>query len=37
MRAYFPEGVKKGHPAYASKHDREKEIGRVNDEKDVFI
>lgn len=25
MRAYYPDGVKKGHPAYASKHDRDKD------------
>ena len=25
MRKYYPNGVKKGHPAYASKHDRDKD------------
>lgn len=25
MREYYPNGVKKGHPAYASKHDRDKD------------
>ncbi|NEU31229.1 excalibur calcium-binding domain-containing protein [bacterium LRH843] len=25
MRVYYPNGVKKGHPAYESKHDRDKD------------